>query len=258
MATEITLAGPSRTQLSSSRRWVLLHLEGHGQSGGLIGFTPDLDGVAEDCFSYFSSIKQKTEYSHLPCFLYGESMGGAICLLLHFKAPQTWDGAILVSPMCKLSDNMLLPWPIVSILRFMVVWFPKWAILPTKDLVDMSIKDPKKRELGRHNPMRYNGKPRLGTVSAILKTTTYIEKHLKDVDFPFLVLHGDADVVTDPNVSQALYENAKSSDKSIRIYKGMMHSLLQGEPDENVSIILADIASWLDVHIGPELPISQS
>lgn len=31
----------------------------------------------------------------------GESMGGAVALLLHRKKPQYWDGAILVAPMCK-------------------------------------------------------------------------------------------------------------------------------------------------------------
>lgn len=34
-------------------------------------------------------------------FLYGESMGGAVTLLLHRKDPTFWDGAVLVAPMCK-------------------------------------------------------------------------------------------------------------------------------------------------------------
>ncbi|KAI5065164.1 hypothetical protein GOP47_0019859 [Adiantum capillus-veneris] len=226
-----------------------LDLEGHGRSDGLKGYIPDINAVTHDCYSHFMSIKLTEGFAHLPCFLYGESMGGAICLLLHFMDRDAWDGAILVAPMCKISDKMRPPWPVAKFLQVLAKWAPTWPIVPTKDFVDKSIKDPIKRELGRNNPQRYAGKPRLGTTATLLKTTAFLEEHLQDVDMPFLVIHGDADVVTDPSVSRALFENSRSSDKTIRIYEGMMHSLLQGEYDDNVSIILADICSWLDAHI---------
>jgi caffeoylshikimate esterase len=35
--------------------------------------------------------------------LLGESMGGAVVLMLHRKEPTYWDGAILVAPMCKVT-----------------------------------------------------------------------------------------------------------------------------------------------------------
>lgn len=41
------------------------------------------------------------EYMGKARFLYGESMGGAVSLLLHQKDPSFWDGAVLVAPMCK-------------------------------------------------------------------------------------------------------------------------------------------------------------
>jgi alpha-beta hydrolase superfamily lysophospholipase len=34
-------------------------------------------------------------------YLLGESMGGALALLLHRNKPYYWDGAVLVAPMCK-------------------------------------------------------------------------------------------------------------------------------------------------------------
>jgi acylglycerol lipase len=55
------------------------------------------------------------------------------------------------------------------------------------------------------------------------------------VKLPFFVLHGDADTVTDPEVSRALYERAASADKAIKLYAGMWHGLTAGEPDHNVS-----------------------
>jgi len=54
-------------------------------------------------YLFFSMIEiaEKAEYNKKMRFLMGESMGGAVALLLHRKKPEYWDGAILVAPMCK-------------------------------------------------------------------------------------------------------------------------------------------------------------
>lgn len=36
-------------------------------------------------------------------FLMGESLGGAVVLLLQRKKPDFWDGGILIAPMCKVN-----------------------------------------------------------------------------------------------------------------------------------------------------------
>lgn len=41
------------------------------------------------------------EFSSLPSFLFGVSMGGAVVLKVHLKQPNAWNGAILSAPMCK-------------------------------------------------------------------------------------------------------------------------------------------------------------
>lgn len=63
-----------------------------------------------------------------------------------------------------------------------------------------------------------------------------------------LILHGEADIVTDPSVSKALYEKASSSDKKLSLYKDAYHSLLEGEPDELIIQVTQDIICWLDEH----------
>jgi acylglycerol lipase len=74
----------------------------------------------------------------------------------------------------------------------------------------------------------------------------YVEDSLSQVKLPFLVLHGEADTVTDPEVSRALYERAASTDKAMKLYPGMWHGLTAGEPDENVEAIFSDIIMWLN------------
>ncbi|KAG0492997.1 hypothetical protein HPP92_006395 [Vanilla planifolia] len=65
---------------------------------------------------------------------------------------------------------------------------------------------------------------------------------------PLLILHGEADKVTDPSVSKALFEKAKCSDKKLYLYEDAYHSLLEGESDEMIFRVLIDIVSWIDEH----------
>lgn len=69
---------------------------------------------------------------------------------------------------------------------------------------------------------------------------------------PFFVLHGEADTVTDPEVSRALYQRASTTDKTMKLYPGMWHGLTAGEPDENIEVVFSDIISWLDTRADVE------
>lgn len=70
--------------------------------------------------------------------------------------------------------------------------------------------------------------------------------NFEQVSLPFLVLHGGEDKVTDKAVSQQLYNDAASSDKSFKLYPGMWHGLLYGELPENIEIVSADTIGWLN------------
>lgn len=61
-----------------------------------------------------------------------------------------------------------------------------------------------------------------------------------------MVLHGDNDKVTDKGVSKELYEVALSADKTLKLYPGMWHGLLNGETQENIEIVFADVIGWLE------------
>jgi pimeloyl-ACP methyl ester carboxylesterase len=66
--------------------------------------------------SIYFCVTENPEYKGKPCFLFGQSLGGAIALKLHFKQPDRWDGAVLVAPMCKV-------WLSLSFLFFLTVHF---------------------------------------------------------------------------------------------------------------------------------------
>lgn len=224
--------------------------EGHGRSMGARCYINKFDNIVTDCDRFFKSICEREENWEKRRFLYGESMGGAVTLLLHRKDPTYWDGAILVAPMCKISEKVK-PHPlVVAVLTRMEEIIPKWKVVPTKDIFDNAFKDPIKRQEIRSNKLLYKDKPRLKTALELLRTSIHLEDSLTQVRLPFFVLHGEADTVTDPEVSRALYERASSEDKAMKLYPGMWHGLTSGESDRNIYVVFADIIAWLDDRIG--------
>ncbi|CAN6467726.1 unnamed protein product [Victoria cruziana] len=222
--------------------------EGHGRSKGARCYIKKFGNIVADCEDFFKSICAMEGYCEKSRFLYGESMGGAVALLLHRKDPSFWNGAVLVAPMCKISEEVK-PHPVViNLLTTVEEFIPKWKIVPTKDVIDSAFKDPIKREEIRNNHLIYQDKPRLKTALEMLRTSINIEKTMNQVKLPFLVLHGEDDTVTDPGVSIGLYETASSTDKTLKIYPGMWHGLTSGEPDSNIDMVFADIVSWLESH----------
>ncbi|XWS66076.1 hypothetical protein CRYUN_Cryun05aG0169300 [Craigia yunnanensis] len=220
--------------------------EGHGKSSGLQGYITSFDNVVDDCSNFFTEICEKKENKKKMRFLLGESMGGAVLLLLHKKKPEYWDGAVLIAPMCKISDEMK-PHPLViSILEKLCNYIPTWRIIPSQDVIDAAFKRPEIREQIRANPYCYKGRPRLNTGNELLKTSIELEQRLNEVSLPFLVLHGGDDKVIDKAVSQQLHDVAATTDKTFKLYPGMWHGLLYGETPENIEIVFADIINWLN------------
>lgn len=219
---------------------------GFGLSDGLHGYIPSFNDIVNDVAEHFSKIKEIPDYKGLPSFLFGQSMGGAVALKIHLKQPMLWDGAILVAPMCKIADDVIPPWPMVHLLTGLAKLLPKEKLVPQKDLSVLAFRDLKKRKQTSYNVIGYRGKPRLKTAVQLLQTTQEMESQLEDISLPLFILHGEADKLTDPSVSKALYEKAKSSDKELRLYEDAYHSLLEGESDEMIFRVLGDIISWLD------------
>lgn len=69
---------------------------------------------------------------------------------------------------------------------------------------------------------------------------------LLQINSPLLILHGAADKITDPKISEFLYEKASSEDKTLKLYEDGYHCILEGEPDERIFTVIQDIVTWLD------------
>ncbi|KAF9590801.1 hypothetical protein IFM89_038393 [Coptis chinensis] len=208
--------GTARKLASSGYGVFAMDYPGFGLSDGLHGYIPKLDLLVDDVVEHFSKVKENQEYKSIPSFLFGQSMGGAVALKVHFKQPNAWDGAILSAPMCKIADNMVPHWLVTKLLIGIAKFFPRAKLVPHNNFGDLAFGDLKKRE--------------------------------QNVTLPLLILQGEGDVVTDPSVSKALYEKASSRDKKILFYKDGCHALCEGDTDETISQVFVDVISWLDEH----------
>ncbi|KAL9668269.1 hypothetical protein QQ045_002648 [Rhodiola kirilowii] len=98
-------AGCGTTLACSGYAVIGIDYEGHGRSGGARCYIKKFDNIVNDCDSFFKFVCGQEEYKKKKRYLYGDSMGGAVALLLRKKDLKFWNGAVLVAPMCKVVLN---------------------------------------------------------------------------------------------------------------------------------------------------------
>ncbi|CAN4088901.1 unnamed protein product [Withania somnifera] len=225
-------------------------LLGHGRSDGIRCYVGDLEKIAAASLCFFKSVRNSDEYKHLPAFLFGESMGGLATLLMYFQSePDTWTGLCFSAPLFVIPEPMK-PSKIHLFMYGLLFGFADtWAAMPDNKMVGKAIRDPEKLKVIASNPRRYTGKPRIGTMREIARRCEYVQNNFHKVTAPFFTAHGTSDGLACPTGSKLLYEKASSEDKTLKIYDGMYHSLIQGEPDDAVSIVLGDMRAWIDERV---------
>lgn len=225
-------------------------LLGHGRSDGLRCYLGDMEKVAAASLSFFLDTRRRPQYAPLPAFLFGESMGGAATMLMYFQSPpDAWTGLIFSAPLFVMPDNMKPSRLRLFAYGLLFGLADTWQSMPDNKMVGKAIKDPEKLKIIAGNPMRYTGKPRVGTMRELLRVCEYIQANFSRVTAPFLTAHGTSDGVTASSSSSLLYEKASSVDKTIKLYDGMYHSLIQGEPEENSQKVLNDMREWIDERV---------
>ncbi|XP_071713766.1 caffeoylshikimate esterase-like [Rutidosis leptorrhynchoides] len=222
--------------------------QGHGFSDGLSLYIPDINPVVDDCISFFNTFRAQHAPS-LKSFLYSESLGGAIALLITLRrdeaAGKPYDGLILNGAMCGISDKFKPPWPLEHLLSVVAAVIPTWRVIPTPgSLPEVSFKVDWKRKLALASPRRWVARPRAATARELLRICRELQERYAEVDVPFLIIHGGEDVLCDPACAEELYRCARSKDKTIKIYPGMWHQLV-GEEDDDVEVVFGDVVEWL-------------
>lgn len=216
---------------------------GHGGSDGLHAYVHSLDYAVNDLKAFVEKIVMDNR--GLPCFCFGHSTGAAIVLkaILDPKIEAIVKGVVLTSPAVRVQPSH----PIFGILAPIVSFLlPTYQFSAANKNGTCVSRDPEALIAKYSDPLVYTGSIRVRTGYEILRITSYLQQHLSRLSIPFLVLHGTSDAVTDPAASLEMHKKACSTDKSIKLYKGLLHDLLF-EPEREV--VAKDIIEWLNARV---------
>jgi len=212
---------------------VMFDLPSHGRSDGLLGYISSWWDWVERVWQVLDTIVPdvKTNYpSAKKIYGGGVSLGGGLTACLALQRPDFFDGVILIAPMLAISENVKPPKAVQDVFR--TLFGPmqlSWPVTPSKDLNHFTFRDLEHcQKFKKANPFGMKGlKPRLATAYAFgFVFPEWMEEHMAELSTPFLVIHGTADKVTDPEMSKRLYEVAASTDKEIKLYDDAWHDEL--------------------------------
>lgn len=241
----------SSSYLDALKRTIARYLFAHGK----LGYVRRWDELVEDVSWFAESLRE--EHGHLPTFLYGESMGGALALCaqqrLDVLGAPPLAGLILSAPMCSLG-SAALPHPLLVALGSLLAWIVPTVPAPfLKDLTPHIFRNVDRRAEALRNPFRLAGPPRIGTAFAMKAGSEAAARAASRVDTPILLFHGTNDVVCPPAASHAVFNSCQSRDKTLVEYEHAWHALW-AETVDTRRRLLADMLSFLAARAGTALP----
>lgn len=219
-----------------------IDLQGHGYSDGLPGHIPNIEPIVCDCIQFFDSIT--VDHPKLPAFIYGESLGGAIAILVCSKQKREWNGLILNGSMCGISAKFKPTRPLEKLLPAAAFLARTRKLVISKPLASKSYKEWKKKLVVKNPNRKAFGKAPIATALELLRVFEYIRRHCHELEVTMLMVHGEDDVVCDYRSARFVYKSTASEDKILKIFPSMWHQLI-GEPKETVELVYGFILSWL-------------
>lgn len=221
-----------------------LDLRGHGASQGDRVWVDAFGDFLDDVEVFMKRVQAKEPGKKV--FLFGHSMGGAIVTLYALTREPKPAGLITSAAALKTTE----PGPLVSFVKLMGDLRPRAAVFELND-ADFS-RDPQVVAAMPNDPLIYDGKAPAHTAAEVIGAIAQIRERAPTLEVPLLALHGSADKVTPPAGSEELVAAAKSADKKLQRYEGLVHDLAH-EPERQK--VFDDVAAWLDAHSGaPETP----
>ena len=182
----------------------------------------------------------KSREPGLKVFLLGHSAGGVVGCTWTLDHQKEIAGFICESFAYKVPA----PAPVLAVVRFLARITPRLPVLKLhmKDFT----RDPIALATLEADPLCKGEKQPARTVAALLAATDRMKVEFHTLTLPLLIMHGTQDKATMPAGSREFYEAAGSNDKTLKLYEGHFHDLLNDLGKEQV---MHDIQSWIDARI---------
>jgi alpha-beta hydrolase superfamily lysophospholipase len=215
-----------------------LDLRGRGRSDGDRFYIDSMSEFVQDVATVVSLAKLR--HPGLPTFLLGHSAGGVVSCLYVLEHQDELAGFI-----CE-SFAFQVPAPdfAIAALKGLSHLAPHAHVLKLHN-EDFS-RDPAMVKAMNDDPLIANETQPTRTVAELARADERLRTEFPSITLPLLVLHGTADKAAKAGGSQIFYDSAGSTDKTIELYQGHYHDLLNDIGHEEV---LGDIIEWIEAHV---------
>jgi acylglycerol lipase len=215
-----------------------LDLRGRGNSEGERFYVKSFDDYVNDVKEFVEIVKASNP--GLPIFLLGHSAGGVVACLYALEHQDELTGLICES----FAFQVPAPGFALSLFKGLEHIIPHAKVLRLKNN-DFS-RDPKIVELMNNDPLIARETQPTQTLAELIRADEKLKKESLKITLPIFILHGTGDKTAKSSGSEFFFNTVGSTDKSIKLYYGGFHDLLN---DVDKETVLADIQSWIDQRV---------
>jgi alpha-beta hydrolase superfamily lysophospholipase len=216
---------------------------GHGRSvprGGALADMGSLEQVLAGLRDVHAMVRGS--FSQGPWFMLGHSLGATLALLYALGNLGVLKGLVLSAPTITVPDYAS---PFLQ--RLSAVLARLAPLLPAQDFDYLRLsRDPEVIRQVKEDPYYYKGKVRARTGYQILRAIKEAGVRLGEMNLPVLVLQGGEDSHVNKGDSRRVYEGVASQDKTLKIYPGLYHEILNEPEKQEIMDLILD---WLRRHL---------
>jgi acylglycerol lipase len=224
-----------------------LDLRGRGRSEGERFYVEDVADYVSDVANTIGLAKSR--YPGLPVYLLGHSAGGVVSATYVLDNQKELAGFVCES----FAFQVPAPGFALAAIKGISYLAPRLPVLRLKN-EDFS-RDPKAVDALNNDPLTAHEVQPAITVAALVRADERLHDEFPSITLPLLIMHGTDDKATVCRGSQFFYETAGSSDKTLKLYEGHYHDLLNDTGKEQV---LADIRQWIAARLAQTSSTSQA
>lgn len=204
-------------------------LRGHGQSEGKRGYIKSFHDHIND----LKEVVNKHLNTDVKNVLFAHSMGALIGHLYMVSNPKV-DYYIA----CGGPTDFL---PQVKIAR--IIGYKWMGFIKLKNKFEGKLsRDKKVEDLYQRDSLNLKQYYLRLAGEMFVSGVSYLNKNLYKNDLPIFLIHGEQDAIVPCQMSQRIYDHLQTTDKTLKLYEGAYHELLN---ELNKDEIIDDILGWL-------------
>lgn len=218
-----------------------LDLRGRGKSEGERFYV-------EEFSDYLGDVDKLVEIARAenpgqPVLVLGHSAGGVIASSYVFEHQDKIAGLICES----FALDVGLPNAAALLIKGISHLAPHLHLYTLKN--EIFSRDPEAVAAMNSDPLIANEKQPAETAAELIKAAERLKENMPRFTVPVFIIHGTDDKATRYQGSQYFYDNVGSRDKTLKLYEGGYHDLLN---DIDKELVMADILAWVNERIPAE------